>query len=402
MAMRILHVLDHGLPLHSGYAFRTRAIVKAQLARGWEVACLTGPRHDVAGPDPEIVDGITFYRTPKPAPAPAPLGEWREIRALSARLDKLIAEWKPDQLHAHSPVLSALAALPVARKHALPLVYEIRAFWEDASVGNGTGREGSAKYRLTRMLETHAARQADAVAVICEGLRDDLIGRGIAADKIFLSPNGVDLTLFGNPLAADKAFARSLGLEDADTVGFIGSFYDYEGLDDLIAAMPLLLKTRPKARLLLVGGGPMEEALRAQAAASPVSDRIRFVGRVPHDEVDRYYALIDILAYPRKAMRLTELVTPLKPLEAMAQRKLVVASNVGGHRELIEDGVTGTLFPAGDPAALAEALSGLFGRRGEWEGRRDTARLFVERERNWSSNISRYAPIYQRLTGMAP
>jgi PEP-CTERM/exosortase A-associated glycosyltransferase len=400
--MRILHVLDHGLPLHSGYAFRTRAIVKAQLARGWEVACLTGPRHDVEGADPEIVDGITFYRTPKPAPAPAPLGEWREIRALSARLDALIGEWKPDQLHAHSPVLTALAALPVARKHALPLVYEIRAFWEDASVGNGTGREGSAKYRLTRMLETHAAHKADAVAVICEGLRDDLVARGVAADKIFLSPNGVDLNLFGNPLAADKAFARSLGLEDADTVGFIGSFYDYEGLDDLIAAMPLLLESRPRARLLLVGGGPMEGSLRAQAAASPVADRIRFVGRVPHEEVDRYYALIDILAYPRKAMRLTELVTPLKPLEAMAQRKLVVASNVGGHRELIEDGVTGTLFPAGDPVALAAALSGLFARRGEWEGRRDTARLFVERERNWSSNISRYAPVYQRLTGMAP
>jgi len=399
--MRIIHILDHGLPLQSGYAFRTRAIVKAQLARGWEVACLTGPRHDVAGPDPEIVDGITFYRTPAPAPAPAPLGEWREIKALSARLDSLIAEWKPDQLHAHSPVLTALAALPVARRHALPLVYEIRAFWEDASVGNGTGREGSAKYRLTRLLETHAARQADAVAVICEGLRDDLVKRGIEPAKIFVSPNGVDLGLFGNPQVADRAFGRSLGLEDADTVGFIGSFYDYEGLDDLIAAMPLLLETRPKAHLLLVGGGPMEESLQAQAAASPAADRIRFVGRVPHDEVERYYALIDILAYPRKKMRLTELVTPLKPLEAMAQRKLVVASNVGGHRELIEDGVTGTLFPAGDPKALAEALASLFARRGEWEGRRDTARSFVERERNWSSNISRYAPIYQRLTGMS-
>jgi PEP-CTERM/exosortase A-associated glycosyltransferase len=399
--MRILHILDHSLPLQSGYTFRTRAIVKAQLARGWDVRCLTGPRHNEQGPDPEIVDGITFPRTSKPAPAPAPLGEWREIRALSARLDALIRAWKPDQLHAHSPVLTALAALPVARKHSLPLVYEIRAFWEDASVGNGTGREGSAKYRLTRMLETHAANQADAVAVICEGLRDDLIARGVAAEKIFLSPNGVDLTLFGNPQVADRAFARSLGLEDADTVGFIGSFYDYEGLDDLIDAMPLLLDKRPKARLLLVGGGPMEEKLRAQAAASPVADRIRFVGRVPHNEVERYYALIDILAYPRKAMRLTELVTPLKPLEAMAQRKLVVASNVGGHRELIEDGVTGTRFPAGDPAALAEALASLFGRRGEWEGRRETARLFVERERNWSSNISRYAPIYQRLTGMS-
>ena len=299
-------------------------------------------------------------------------------------------------------MLSALAALPVARRRGLPLVYEIRAFWEDAAVGNGTGRQGSARYRLTKMIETYAARRADAVAVICEGLRQDLIQRGIDADKIIVSPNGVDMELFGSPLAADALFADSLGLTDADTVGFIGSFYDYEGLDDLIRAMPILLERRPKAQLLLVGGGPMEEALRAQAAASPAADRIRFVGRVPHDEVERYYALIDILAYPRKAMRLTELVTPLKPLEAMAQRKLVAASDVGGHRELIEDDVTGTLFRAGDPAALADALAGLFEHSGGWDKRRDVARRFVERERNWSSNISRYAPLYQRLTGKAP
>jgi glycosyltransferase involved in cell wall biosynthesis len=117
--------------------------------------------------------------------------------------------------------------------------------------------------------------------------------------------------------------------------------------------------------------------------------------------VERYYGLIDVLAYPRKAMRLTELVTPLKPLEAMAQRKLVAASNVGGHRELIEDGVTGTLFPAGDPQGLADALDTMFANRGQWEERRDVARKFVERDRNWSSNISRYMPTYQRLTGKA-
>ena len=184
-------------------------------------------------------------------------------------------------------------------------------------------------------------------------------------------------------------------------VGFIGSFFDYEGLDDLIAAMPLLLAKRPRAHLLLVGGGPMEEALKRQAGASSAAERIHFIGRVPHEEVDRYYSLIDVLAYPRKAMRLTELVTPLKPLEAMAQRKLVVASNVGGHRELIEDGVTGSLFPAGDPQALADALDALIGNREKWEQRRDVARRFVETDRNWSSNISRYIPVYQRLTGKA-
>jgi glycogen synthase len=399
--MRILHVLDHSLPLHSGYSFRTRAIVKAQLARGWEVVCLTGPRHSATGPDPEVVEGITFYRTPQPAAGPSPLREWREVRALAKRLDELVQEWQPDQLHAHSPVLTALAALPVARRRKLPLLYEIRAFWEDAAVGNGTGSEGSPRYRLTRMLETYAARRADGVAVIGEGLRRDLVARGVEANKIIVSPNGVDMALFGNPPARDGALAEALGIANADVIGFIGSFYDYEGLDDLIAAMSLLLARRPAAHLLLVGGGPMESALKMQAERSPARDHIHFIGRVPHDEVSRYYSLIDVLAYPRKAMRLTDLVTPLKPLEAMAQRKLVAASDVGGHRELIEDGVTGTLFPAGNPAALAATLDALFSDRAGWEQRRDAARRYVERDRNWSSNISRYVPAYQRLTGKA-
>ena len=399
--MRILHVLDHGLPLQSGYAFRTRAIVKAQIERGWEPLCLTGPRHAAEGEGPESVDGITFLRTPFAWHGPSPLREWREISAFRARIDQVIREFRPDQLHVHSPVLNALAALRPARRHNVPLLYEIRAFWEDAAVGNGTGREGSARYRLTRRLETWVAGKADAVAVICDGLRHDLVARGVDPAKIMVSPNGVDLGLFGAPPAADGDFACSLGLDGADVVGFIGSFYDYEGIDDLIAAMPLLVQKRPNARLLLVGGGPMEERLRALAAASPAADRIHFAGRVPHQEVELYYALIDILVYPRKAMRLTELVTPLKPLEAMAQRKLVAASDVGGHRELIEDGVTGTLFPPGDPAALAEAVDRLFENRGTWEERRETARRFVERDRNWSSNISRYAPVYERLTGKA-
>ncbi|WP_294283152.1 TIGR04063 family PEP-CTERM/XrtA system glycosyltransferase [uncultured Sphingomonas sp.] len=398
--MRILHVLDHGLPLQSGYTFRTRAILKAQEARGWHVAAVTGPRHGVAPDAVESVDGLTFYRTQATRKGGV-LGEVGGLAAFARRIDAAVDAFRPDILHAHSPVLDAIAALRVARARRLPLVYEIRAFWEDAAVGNGTGTEGSAKYRVTRAMESWAVQRADAVAVICEGLRGDLIARGVAADKIVVSPNGVDLTLFGEPVARDAALAASLGLEDAETIGFIGSFYDYEGLDDLIAAMPALVTARPKARLLLVGGGPMEAALRAQAAASPAADAIRFVGRVPHTEVERYYALVDVLAYPRKRMRLTDLVTPLKPLEAMAQGKLVAASDVGGHRELIRDGDTGTLFAPDDPAAIAMALAGLLADRSGWDARRARARAFVEAERNWSSNIRRYDPVYQRLTSAA-
>ena len=397
--MRILHLLDHGLPIHSGYTFRTRAILKAMQARGWEVAAVTGARQGESAAPFEAIDGIDFYRTdPPPARAGGPWGEWQEIRAHVARAAEAIEAFRPDILHAHSPVLNAIAGLMLRRRFGLPLVYEIRAFWEDARVGNGEGKQGSARYRLTRALETYAVRRADAVAVICEGLRGDLIARGIDPAKIIVSPNGVDLTLFGAPPPPDAALAAELGLADAETIGFIGSFYDYEGLDDLIAAMPALVAARPKARLVLVGGGPMEAALRAQAEASPARHAIRFVGRVPHSEVERYYALIDVLVYPRKKMRLTDLVTPLKPLEAMAQRRLVAASDVGGHRELIEHGVTGTLFAANDPAALAASVAALFADRDGWAGRRENGRRFVEQERDWAVNVGRYAPIYQKLS----
>jgi PEP-CTERM/exosortase A-associated glycosyltransferase len=399
---RILHVLDHSLPAHSGYTFRTRALMKAQIAKGWEVAGVTGVRHPNPGADVETVDGLTFYRTPPIASVRSPIREWREIAALAARTEALARDWKPDLLHAHSPVLDGLAALRAGKRLGIPVLYEIRAFWEDAAVGNGTGREGSLRYRLTRGLESHAVRSADAIAVICEGLRGDLIARGVDPEKIIVSPNGVDLELFGSPLPREQGLAATLGIAASDAViGFIGSFYDYEGIDDLIAAMPALVAAQPGARLLLVGGGPMETALKAQAAASPVADRIHFVGRVPHEAVELYYSLIDILAYPRKKMRLTDLVTPLKPLEAMAQGKLVAASDVGGHRELIEDGTTGTLFAPDDPAAIAAALSGLLERRDLWDERRRTARIFVETHRNWSSNILRYEPVYHRLLSAA-
>lgn len=401
---RVLHVLDHSLPLHSGYTFRTRAILKAQQAQGIEVRAITGQRHrlpdgPLAADDgaPEQIDGLEFHRTPGEAEGIVGLREWREVVALASRIEAVARAWRPDVLHAHSPALCGLAAVRAGRRLGIPVVYEIRAFWEDAAVGNGTGREGSPRYWLTRQLENRVVAGADAVVTICRGLLEDLATRGVARDRLSIMPNGVDLTVFGQAQPRDPALAEALGLGDGPVIGFLGSFYPYEGLDDLIAAMPAIVAAVPGARLLLVGGGPAGDALRAQAEASSVADAIRFVGRVPHAEVDRYYALADVVCYPRKAMRLTDLVTPLKPLEAMAQGKLVAASDVGGHRELIEHGVTGTLFPADDPAGLAEAMIALLDDRSAWPERRAVARRFVEREHDWAGNVRRYQAVYQKV-----
>ncbi len=398
---RVLHVLDHSLPLHSGYTFRTRAILKAQQGHGLEVRGITGQRHNLeaaATPSPEEADGLIFHRTPGTPAGPPPLRELGEIEALDAAIHALAQDWRPDIIHAHSPALCGAAASRAARALGIPFVYEIRAFWEDAAVGNLSGTEGNLKYRLTRALETRVVQQADAVFTICHGLKDDLVARGIPAERIAIMPNGVDLELFGEPVSRDENLVRDLGLaHGAPVIGYIGSFYAYEGVDDLIAAMPLLRRSHPGARLLLVGAGPMDTAWRAAAAALPDPDAVIFTGRVPHTEVERYYALIDVLAYPRKGQRLTDLVTPLKPLEAMAQRRLVAASSVGGHRELITDGETGTLFAPDNPAACAAALARLIDARGEWEAIKDRAVTHVRTRHDWAANARDYLSVYHLL-----
>lgn len=401
---RVLHVLDHSLPIHSGYTFRTRAILKAQEACGIEVRGLTGQRHEIEIDPPSapgaiaVVDALTFHRTAGVPGGPVLLSEFREMSALTRSIQTLARDWRPDLIHAHSPALCGGGALQAARALGVPFVYEIRAFWEDAAVGNKKGKEGSVKYRLIRALETQIASRADAVFTICEGLRDDLIARGLDPARIEVMRNGVDLSLFGDPPPRDAGLAQELGIAaDAPVIGYIGSFYDYEGVDDLIAAMPILRQSHPGARLLLIGGGERDEQWRAVAAALPEPDAVVFTGRVPHAQVERYYSLIDILTYPRKASRLTELVTPLKPLEAMAQRRIVAASNVGGHRELIEDGVTGALFEPDNPEACAASLTRLLDTPERWEAMRDAGLKHVRERHDWARNAQRYHSVYQHL-----
>jgi glycogen(starch) synthase len=183
-------------------------------------------------------------------------------------------------------------------------------------------------------------------------------------------------------------------------VGFVGSFYAYEGLDLLLSAFARLAARGPTCACCWWAAAPQAQ-LKAQAESLGVADRIVFTGRVPHAEVSRYYDQIDLLAYPRHSMRLTELVTPLKPLEAMAQGRVFVASDVGGHRELIRDGETGRLFAAGSVNALSSAIDDMLDGRERWPAMRTAGRDFVEGVRNWRRSVAHYAPVYQALAPQA-
>jgi glycosyltransferase involved in cell wall biosynthesis len=192
----------------------------------------------------------------------------------------------------------------------------------------------------------------------------------------------------------DKELQARLGLADKIVLGFIGSFYAYEGLTLLLEALPGVLEEIPNVRVLLVGGGPQDKLLRERVDELGLHEAVIFTGRVPHDTVQAYYNLIDIFVYPRLPMRLTDLVTPLKPLEAMAQGRLVLASDVGGHRELIDPGINGELFRAGDTASLTSAVLDLLQHRDRWQSLHQGGRHFVESERTWPQSVARYDSVY--------
>ncbi len=392
--MRVLHVLDRSLPLVAGYTTRAAEILEHQAALGLDPVALTGVRQG-GGDASESIHGVPHHRTPAPGwPLGTPvLGEAAEMAALGRRILALHREAPVALIHAHSPILCGLPAHAAARRLGVPSVYEIRAFWEDAAEQRAEGPRGRARYAAIRALETRLARSVDAVVAICDGIRGDLLARGVPGDRVTVVPNGVDTTRFA-PRPRDEALAERLGLRGKRVVAYLGSLFRFEGVSLLLAAMRRLVDARDDVRGLVVGSGEMFADLRAEHARLGLGSRVVLTGAVPPAEVAGLYTLADVLAYPRERHRLTELVTPLKPLEAMSMGKLVVGSDVGGLRELFRDGDTGLLFRAGDAADLERVLGRALDDADLRRRLGERARAHVVEHRSSRAVIARYLEVY--------
>ena len=395
MSTKVLHILNHSLPRTDGYAIRSANIVRFQRESGLEPVVLTSPAHLEGSSDLDMIEGVRYYRTRRASRCSLPfVGQYDAIRRMAGRIDEVVQAEGSDVLHAHSPCLWGAAAGKAARRRGLPFVYEIRGFWEDAAVDQGKCSSRSLRYRLSRWLETRVARQASVVTTIAENLRTELIQRGIDSNNVIIVPNGVDAERF-TPREPDHQLESALSLNGQPCIGYLGTLYPWEGVDDLVRAVPLILSRVPNVRVLIVGGGLEETRVRSLIAELDLRDRVTFVGNVPHEEVLRYYSLMDVLVYPRKSTRNTELVTPLKPLEAMAMQKAVLGSDVGGIRELLVP-ETGILFRSGDPADLAEKCISLLNDPEQRRALGENARRHVTAARNWRALAKAYRQVYSQ------
>jgi PEP-CTERM/exosortase A-associated glycosyltransferase len=386
--------------LHSGYSFRSHNILKAQRKKGWESIGLTSSKHELnlhkGTPGLDNIDGVSYYRSGLVSKLKFPgQQEWLIVKNLYHRIQEIIQLEEPDLLHVHSPWLNALPAIRIGSQLGLPVIYEVRAFWEDAAVDHGTYSRNSLKYQMVKGVETWVCRRAAQVAVICQGIRSDLISRGIPAEKLTVVYNGIDPDDF-LPCERDEEYEASWKLAGKFVIGFIGSFYRYEGLDLLVTAFERLIKHLKNSVLLLVGGGEVESELKSQIEQLKIQESVIMPGRIPHHRIPGVYALMDVMVYPRYSMRLTELVTPLKPLEAMAVGKVVIASDIGGHRELIRPNETGLLFRAGDVSTLVESLVKVLDDQVLRSGLEKQATHWVGQEHTWDKTTSVYSDIYAK------
>jgi len=400
LPFRVLHVLDHSLPVMDGYSHRSYSIVTGQQKLGWKPFVVTGPLHglDDATSHDTVLGGIQHWRTPlnsnfgsRAIRARWPLAREHFVtELLEQRIDALLNEQTFDIIHAHSPALCGLAALRAARRRKLPFVYEIRSFWEDGSRQSPR----SPRYRLARALETHVASHANALVGITKGIIADLVSRGIDPARAFHISNGVDTTRF-SPGPRDSGLSQKFGLKGIPTIGFIGTLFPWEGIPWLVRAAAALHASGQRFKLLIIGDGADADLVRRAITECGAAGYVSFLGRVPHEEISRFYSILDLLVYPRLSLRITELVTPLKPLEAMALGRPILASSVGGIRELIEPGKNGMLFQSESFEDFCSQASRLLADAALRERLGSLAREWVMETSDWDIVIPRYKTVYE-------
>jgi glycosyltransferase involved in cell wall biosynthesis len=398
----VLHIVTDALPSTSaGYTVRTQEIALAQRAAGLDPHVVTRIGFPVTagaidGRKTVTVDGVPYHRL-LPWVMPGRMDRLYETHLRHAAA--LTTELKPAVLHAASNYANAVIALALRDATRLPVVYEVRGFWEDTWLSRHAGTRDlklSDRYLRTRALETHCMEAADLVVTLGEAMRDEILERGVDPDKVIIVPNGVSEE-FLRPLPDDQGKLKSsLGIKPGEhVVGLVSSLVAHEGIGTLLEAVKILGDRGVRTRALIVGDGPERPALQRQAAALGL-DAI-FPGRVPMSQVRAYHAVLDVFVVPRTPDRVCQLVTPLKPVEAMASGLPVVVSGVKALSEIVNDKVTGLLSAPLDPAALADTLQSLLEDQALRAELGANAREWVARDRTWAHNAARYREAYERL-----
>ena len=377
----------------NGYSTRTAELANGLMSSGLDVLVAARPGYpwdaQVDQPAPsaerftEQILGVEHVFNSGPSWQDQALDEyWVEATDIYVRE---ATKARVEAIHAASNHVTALPALVAARRLGVPFIYEVRGLWEVTEASGKSGWTQSERYRLTERLESYVAANADAVFAITEQVKNELIRRGVEPGRIHLLPNGVDTDRF-TPLPPSPRIRSKLDLPvGIPVIGYAGSLVQYEGISDLVASLALLKRAEVPFRAVIVGDGPELGNLRELASSLQLADWVHFTGRVKATEVPEYVSTFDIMPCPRVRLPVTELVSPLKPLEAMAAGKAMVLTDLPPLRTFAgENEARALLVPPSDPESLADALQILLTEEDLRQEMGRRARLWAVGSRQWS------------------
>ena len=402
IAGRILHLVSTSRPwTEGGFAIRTHDVARSQVRAGLEVHVATPPGFPGPGvhiADEPVVDGVHHHRLSPAAARDLPADA--RITRIAGELASLAGTLRPAAIQAAENAdmteTTAQAAIAVGRRLGIPVVLEVRGFREEAWVGH-LDTDPPERYRLARAADAAAWASASAVVTLGARMRQEIEARGVPADRIRVIPNAVDADRFV-PGPRDPALAATLGIRpDHVVIGYVGSLTWYEDLPALVWVVRDLLARGREVQLLIVGDGPAAADIRAAAQAAVLGDRLLLPGRVPHDRIAAVERLIDVFVVARRDLRLTRLVTPIKPIEALAAGCVLVVNDLPALAEVVTDHVTGRVVPAGDHGALVDALDALVTDPDARRRLGAAGAAWARSERTWAANGERYRALFAEL-----
>jgi glycosyltransferase involved in cell wall biosynthesis len=373
---RLLYVVHHGYPLSSdGYSVRTQCVARGLMDNGWDVLVATQPgtQESLHAPSPlppgvfsHDHDGVPYEHTLEPRLEGVPYGALHDC--LSAIHQEKIRQFKPHAILAASNWQVAQPAMDAARREGVPFYYEVRGFWELSQLSRDPDYRKSAEFSCHVTEETRVCVAAEAVFTLNEAMRKELLRRGVQEQKIGIVPNGIGHTKKNSHKCIPR---ENLGLKSKYIVGYIGSFNGYEGLEDLVQAAANLYARGLDISLLLVGGAqlagvvpnrnllpedPHALALCNLAESLRFEDRLVLTGRVSAEQAWEYYSCMDLVVIPRRPSEVTELVPPIKPLEALAAGKQVLMSDVSPLKEIASMHSSFRCFQKGNMESLTREI----------------------------------------------
>lgn len=404
---QVLYLAHYSLPyVTNGYVTRTHGLLKALIGQGQNLECLTrlGFPYDtgmkiLGVEDEHTMDRVPYFHMPSfdSGYNISPMHEY--LQKYTQAVIDFASFRRPALIHCASNFINGIAGTVAAKALGIPSVYEVRGLWEYTRASRDPSWEGSDHFNMMVRLETQAAQQADIVLTLTEGLRDELVRRGVDEEKVHLLPNGVDVSRF-QPLKKSRQLIDRYNLYNKLVLGYIGSVVDYEGLDDLLHALKLLKERNiTSVSAVIVGDGNALSVLKKLVAHYDLSELVHLVGKVGHEEVEEYYSVIDIAVFPRKPLKVCELVSPLKPFEAMAMEKPVIVSSVQALKEIVDQSGSGMVFDKGCSKSLANTIEYYLSQPEAVLADGHKGRSWVVRERSWSALAGNVMQKYATLAG---